>query len=205
MAAPAPVALPAEDAAIGSGSEFTPWEDAEEVVMAETANQQLFDLWRKQVEEGSQAWLKMLGQGQPVDPQAFWRPFMDQGMAAWSKVMTQGAASPDLMAQWKQFLDQWIAAWSKVLEQAMSTENFAQALGKHLETFLNAAGPAKKAAEQQVESGLAAMGLPSRNQVIGLAQQIIQLEEKVEGLGDQLAAMAKRLEQLGAAPSKGRA
>ena len=121
--------------------------------MADASNQ-LFDMWKKQVEEGSQAWLKMLGtpQAAPVDPQAFWRPFMDQGIAAWSKVMTQGQASPDLMVQWKQFLDQWIAAWSKVLEQAMGTEAFAKTLGKQMEGFLNAAGPAKKAAEQQVEA-----------------------------------------------------
>ena len=107
------------------------------------ANQQLFDMWRKQVEEGSQAWLRMLGtpQAAPMDPQAFWRPFMDQGIAAWSKVMTQGQASPDLMAQWKQFLDQWIAAWSRVLEQAMGTEAFAKTLGAQMQGFLNTANP----------------------------------------------------------------
>lgn len=172
--------------------------------MAETPSQQIFDLWKKQLDEGAQAWLKMLGQGQPVDPQAFWRPFMDQSMAAWSKVMTQGAASPDLMAQWKQFVDQWIAAWSKVLEQAMSTETFAQALGKQLEGFLNAAGPVKKAAEQQLEAGLSALGVPSRSQVVGLARQMVQLEEKVDGLEDRLDAILKRLNELGAAAKTGR-
>jgi len=166
-------------------------------IMAEHAGQQMFDMWRKQVEEGGQAWLRMLGQGQPVDPQAFWRPFMDQGMAAWSKVMTQGTASPDLMAQWKQFLDQWIAAWAKVLEQAMSTETFAQTMGKQLEGFLNTAGPAKKAAEQQVEAGLSALGLPSRSQVVDMARQIVQLEEKVDGLEDRLDAILKRLNEVG--------
>jgi hypothetical protein len=164
--------------------------------MAETSTQQLFDLWRKQVEEGAQAWLRMVGQGQPVDPQAFWRPFMDQSMAGWSKVMSQGAASPDLMSQWKQFLDQWIAAWAKVLEQAMSTEVFAQAMGKQLEGFLNAAAPARKAAEQQIETGLAAFGVPSRSQVIGLASQLIQLEEKVDRLEDRLDAILKHLNDL---------
>jgi hypothetical protein len=140
--------------------------------------QQLFDMWKKQVEEGSQAWLRMLGtpQAQPLDPQAFWRPFMDQGIAAWSKVMTQGQASPDLMAQWKQFLDQWIAAWSRVLEQAMGTEAFAKTLGK------------------QIEGSLAGLGLPSRSQVVSLAKQIVLLEEKIEGLEDKLALVLKRLE-----------
>jgi poly(hydroxyalkanoate) synthase III subunit E len=169
-----------------------------------TGAQQLFDLWKKQVDEGTQAWLKMAGQGQPVDPQAFWRPFMDQGMQAWSKVMTQGTVSPDLMAQWKQFLDQWIAAWSKVLEQAMSTENFAQAMGKQLEGFLSVAGPVKKAAEQQVEAGVASLGLPSRSQVIALAKLVAGLEEKIEGVEDRIEAVLARLDSLAAASKKER-
>jgi hypothetical protein len=162
--------------------------------MADSAPQQLLDLWKKQIDEGSQAWLRMLGQGQPMDPQAFWRPFIDQGMAAWAKVMTESAPSPDLMGQWKQFLDQWIAAWSRVLEQAMGTDSFAQALGKQLETFLNAAGPVKKAADQQVEAGLSALGVPSRSQVNGLAVQLVQMEEKIEALEDKLEAVLRRLD-----------
>jgi hypothetical protein len=161
-----------------------------------SSTQQLFDLWKKQVDEGTQAWLKMAGQGQAPDPQAFWRPFMDQGMQAWSKVMTQGTASPDLLAQWKQFLDQWIAAWSKILEQAMGTENFAQAMGKQLEGFLNVSGPVKKAVEQQIEVGLSTLGMPSRTQVIGLAKQIAGLEDKIEGLEDRLDTVLARLEGL---------
>ena len=171
----------------------------------QTSAQQLFDLWKKQVEEGSRAWLKMAGQGQTPDPQAFWRPFMDQGMQAWSKVMTQGQPSPDLMSQWKQFLDQWIAAWSKVLEQAMGTESFAQAMGKQLEGFLNQAGPVKKAAEQHIEATLAGLGVPSRSQVVGIAKQIIALEEKIDGVDDRIDAMLKRLEELTAAVRKDRA
>src|ERR1700720_164673 len=143
--------------------------------MADNTSQQLLDMWKRQVEDGTQAWLRMMGQGPaagtpPMDPQSFWRPFMDQGMAAWSKLMTQGPPSADLMGQWKQFLDQWIAAWSKVLEQAMGTETFAQAMGKQLEGFLNQAGPVKKAAEQHIESTLAGLGVPSRSQVVGIAK-----------------------------------
>jgi hypothetical protein len=184
--------------------------------MAEPVGQQLFDLWRRQLEEGTQAWMKLVNQAAagpqaaaapvapPVlDPQAFWRPFMDQTMAAWSKVMTQGSVSPDLMTQWKQFLDQWIAAWSKALEQAMGTETFAAALGKQLEVFLNAAGPTKKAAEQQIEQTLGGLGLPSRSQVVGVAQQIIQLEEKIEGVEDRLDAVLKRLDEVAASLKQG--
>ncbi|PYO36733.1 MAG: hypothetical protein DMD86_04230, partial [Candidatus Rokuibacteriota bacterium] len=72
-----------------------------------------------------------------------------------------------------------------------------QAMGKQLEGFLNTAGPAKKAAEQQVEAALYALGVPSRSQVVGLAWQLVQLEEKVDGLEDRLDAILKRLNELG--------
>jgi hypothetical protein len=119
--------------------------------------------------------------------------------------MTQGAPSADLMMQWKQFLDQWIAAWSKVLEQAMGTETFAQAMGKQMESFLNTVGPVKKAAEQQIEAGLAGLGMPSRSQVVGLAAQLVQLEDKVEGIEDRLDAVMRQLQDLGAAIRRDRA
>jgi len=181
--------------------------------MADNPNQQLLDMWKRQVEEGTQAWLRMMGQAQvpgmpgmpnmapnmAMDPQAFWRPFMDQGMAAWSKVMTQGASpSPDLMVQWKQFLDQWIAAWSRVLEQAMSTDTFAQLMGKQLEGFLNVSAPIKKAAEQQIDASLAGLGIPSRGQVTALARHVAQVEEKIDALEDKLDRILRRLNDAGA-------
>jgi hypothetical protein len=175
--------------------------------MADNTSQQLLDMWKRQVEEGTQAWLRMMGQAQAptaapnmaMDPQAFWRPFMDQGMAAWSKVMTQGTApSPDLMAQWKQFLDQWIAAWSRVLEQAMGTDTFAQLMGKQLEGFLNVSAPIKKAAEQQIDASLAGLGIPSRGQVTALARHVAQVEEKIDALEDKLDRVLRRLHDSGA-------
>ena len=157
---------------------------------------QLMDLWKRQMEEGTQAWVRLMSQASggaasapAVDPQAFWKPFMDQGIAAWSKVMTQGPASPELMTQWKQFIDQWIAAWSRVLEQTMGTEAFAQVLGRQLDASLTAAGPAKKAADQQVEASLASLGIASRSQV----------EEKIEGVEDRLDAVLEPLDELAAA------
>jgi Poly(R)-hydroxyalkanoic acid synthase subunit (PHA_synth_III_E) len=168
--------------------------------VADNPSQQLFDLWKRQMEEGAQAWLKMMGQSAPAasapDLTAFWRPFLDQSMAAWAKVLTQGAASPEMMTQWKQFLDQWIAAWARVLEQSMGTEAFARVLGKQLEASLNVADPARKAAEQYIESTLASIGLPSRSQVVALAKQVVQLEEKIEGLEDRLDAVLERLRQV---------
>ena len=158
--------------------------------------QALFDLWKKQIEEGTQAWTRLMSQGQAADPAAFWRPFMDQGMAAWSKLFTQGPVTPDLMTQWKQFLDQWIAAWSKVLEQAMGTEAFAQALGKYLEQWLTLQAPMKKVADESTEVTLSALGVPSRSQVVGLARQLVDLDDRIEQVEERLDGLMRRMDDL---------
>jgi len=165
--------------------------------MAENSSTQaLFDLWKKQIEEGTQAWLRMMGQPQAADPTLFWRPFLDQGMAAWVKLLTQGPVTPDLLGQWKQFLDQWIATWGKVLEQAMGTEAFAQALGKYLEQWLAFQAPVRKVVGESAEAALSALGIPSRSQVVGIARQLMDLDDRIEKLEDRMGALMTRMDDL---------
>src|SRR5262249_14607143 len=89
---------------VGRGEPRSP--GGQTMAMAQAGSQELLDLWTKQMEEGSETWLRMLRQGLLTDPQAFWRAFMDQGAAAWSALLTQASPSPDLSGQWKPFLDQ---------------------------------------------------------------------------------------------------
>lgn len=159
----------------------------------QAGSQALFDLWKQQLDEATQAWQRMMAQGQAVDPSQFWRPFMDQGIAAWSKLLTQGPVTPDLQAQWKQFLDQWIAAWGKVLERAMGTEAFAQALGNYLEQWLALQGPARRATAEASEAALSALGVPSRAQVTGLARQLGDIEDRLESLEDRVGELVTLL------------
>src|SRR5215470_16137058 len=136
--------------------------------MADTPGpNQLFEQWRKQFEEGAQAWARLVTPPAPTppDPTAFWRPVLDQGVQTWAKLFAQTPATPELLTQWKQFLDQ----------------------------FLVAHGPMKKAVDQQVEAALQALNLPSRSQVTALAKQIVELEERIERLEDTIIAAIRRL------------
>ena len=156
--------------------------------------QEAFDLWRRSLEEGTQAWLRALGPAAaqppptapPFDFTQFWRPLLVQGMDLWQKAAAQGSLSPEFMQQWKSVLDQSIEAWSKALGQAMATEEFAQALGRYLDQSLAAQAPFKKGLEQYTDMALKTLGLPSRGQVVSLASQVVGLEERIEGLEDRL-------------------
>src|SRR2546427_2423278 len=158
---------------------------------------QLFEQWRKQFEEGAQAWTRLLSQAPPTtatpDPTAFWRPVLDQGVQTWAKLFAQTPATPELLTQWKQFLDQWIEAWSKVLGQTMGTEQFAKAMGQSLDQFLVTSAPAKKIVDQQIEQALQALNLPSRSQVTAVAKQIVELEDRIERLEDSITAVRSPL------------
>ena len=164
-----------------------------------TDSTQFFDMWRRQLEESTQAWTRMVTQATappapPPDPMAFWRPVLNQGLEQWARMFAQTPASPDLMVQWKQFLDQWIEAWSRVLGQAMNTESFAKLMGGSLENWLAAQAPLKKAGEQAVEQTLQGMNVASRTQLTSVAKQIVELEERLERVEDGIQAILKRLE-----------
>ena len=155
--------------------------------------QDAFEIWKKALEDGTQAWVRSLGQSQgPHSPSGapdfsqFCRPILGQGMDMWQKAAAQGGVSPEFAQQWKAFLDQWIEVWSKVLGQAMGTEGFAQALGRYLDQTLTAQAPLKKGMEQYTDQALRTLGLPSRGQVVGVASQLVALEERIEGLEDRL-------------------
>ena len=164
--------------------------------MTEPTTQQLFDVWRRQLEESTQAWTRMVSQAPSAavpDPMAFWRPVLNHGLEQWAQVFAQSPATPDLVGQWKQFLDQWVEAWSRVLGQTMGTEHFAQLMGRSLEGWLAAQAPMKKAGEQAIEQTLQSLNVASRTQLTAVARQIVELEERLERIEEGVAAVLKRL------------
>lgn len=176
--------------------------------MAETSpSQQMFEIWKRQLEEGAKSWAQLMTKGAtpaPPDPAGFWwKPMFEQGLAQWARIFAQTPVTPELTSQWKQFLDQSIDAWSKALSQAMSTESFAQMMGKTLDQWLVSQAPAKRLADQSVEAALQAFNLPSRTQVAGVAKQIVDLEERLDRLEDTIAALGRRLEEALRPPSAG--
>jgi hypothetical protein len=162
--------------------------------------QDAFEIWKKALDDGTQAWVRAMGQASSAqsptampDFSQFWRPILGQGMDLWQKAAAQGGVSPEFAQQWKAFMDQWIEAWSKALGQAMGTEGFAQSLGRYLDQTLAAQGPLRKGAEQYTDQALRTLGLPSRAQVVGVASQLVALEERIEGLEDRLDEIRRLL------------
>jgi hypothetical protein len=159
-----------------------------------SSTQQLFDSWKKQFDEGASAWTRFMkasaqpGTAPPPDPMNWWRPMMEQFADTWMKAV-QGGVAPDALAQWKAYLDQWIATWDKMLTQTMQTDAFAETLGRQLDRWLAVQSPMRKAVSDSTEAALKALDLPSRQQVIGIARQLTELDDRLEDIENRLAAL----------------
>src|SRR2546426_12566906 len=142
--------------------------------------QQLFDLWKKGLEDSTQAWSRLLTQSPaaPPDPTAFWKPVVEQWMQVWARTIAASPVSPDIATQWKQFLDHSIEAWSRMLGQAMNTDGFAQLLGRYLDQWLVTTAAIKKATDQQIEAALQTLNMASRTQLTAVAPPLDQLGER---------------------------
>ena len=138
------------------------------------------------MDQGMEAWQKLVGQQQAPDISQFWRPMFGQSLDVWAQILKQGMSSPDVLAHWKKFLDDSVEGWSKVLEQAMGTEGFAAAMGKSLEQYMNTVGPVRKNLQSSNEEFLRTMNLPSRKQITDLASQVVSLEARLERLEERI-------------------
>jgi hypothetical protein len=167
--------------------------------MADNTTQQLFDLWKRNIDETTQAWARLMTQtasSPPPEATDFWRMLIDQGFQTWARALAQTPLTPDIMTQWKQLMDHAMEAWSRAFGQIMGTEAFAQGLGRTLDQFLLMSAPARKAADQSIEASLQTLNLPSRAQMTGVAKQIVDLEERIEAIEDGLGAILRRLDDI---------
>src|SRR5262245_12797917 len=161
------------------------------------ATDQFFEFWKKKVEQGTETWARMAGQKsastEPFDPSKFWRPMFDQLLGEWSKAVQQGVMTPDVMKQWKAFLDQWLLTWDKMFAELLQTDAFADIMGKQLQQWLSVQAPFRQGAAAAQETTLQALGLPSRAQVVGIARQLMELDDRLEEIENRLTTLDSRL------------
>lgn len=86
---------------------------------------------------------------------------------------------------WRQFYEDNEQAWTRAMKDVFSTQGYAEAQGKMLETFL--------ALQKTMRDGMSAqlnnLNVPTRDDVARLGELILGLEEKVDQLDEQIAGL----------------
>jgi polyhydroxyalkanoic acid synthase PhaR subunit len=106
----------------------------------------------------------------------------------------------DPFAPWVQFVDRWVQSWSGVMSETVANERFAASMGEQLEGMLEATRLVRQQMKVSMDQYLQQMNLPTRDQVVSLAERLTHIEMRLDDLDaklddtlDQLKAIRKSL------------
>lgn len=105
----------------------------------------------------------------------------------------------DPIGTWRAWRDASLEAWAKSLTAMVNTETFSQAIGAQLDALLAISGPVQQAVQQYMERYLAQAQLPSRNEVVTLAERLTNIEFRLDDMQAQLDELADLVRKLAVA------
>ncbi|MDR7487729.1 MAG: poly(R)-hydroxyalkanoic acid synthase subunit PhaE, partial [Armatimonadota bacterium] len=113
----------------------------------------------------------------------------------------RGVAPSGEPEPWQALQKAWLDAWAKAMHETVAAEEFAQVMGRSLEVFLQAWAPLRQM-ERVLQRSLEGAGLPTRADVLALAERLDGLARQVEALAGRVDALRGRSGR--AAPPSGR-
>jgi polyhydroxyalkanoic acid synthase PhaR subunit len=101
----------------------------------------------------------------------------------------------------KSMRDSGMDAWSKMMVQLVNTEAYSQATGMMLDTWLTTSAPFRKALESTMTQVLTNLNMPTRNDVVSVAERLTNIELRLDDLEAKLDDV-QRAARKPAAPAK---
>ena len=108
----------------------------------------------------------------------------------------------DPTGAFKSMRDSGMDAWSKMMIQFVNTDAYAQTLATMLDAWLTTSAPFRKAIESAVTQVLVNLNMPTRTDVVSLAERLTNIEMRLDDLEAKLEEMQHAAN--GAAPRRGR-
>lgn len=128
-----------------------------------------------------------------------------QGQAQAPADPTAVANMFDPFGVWKPVRDANMDAWSKAAIEFTSSEAYSRATAQLLDGYLTASQPFQKLIEQTMTRTLAALNMPSRAEVITLAERMTNIELRLDDMDAKLDDLRRLIERGPRPAAKGRA
>ncbi len=87
---------------------------------------------------------------------------------------------PDPLTLWREWAQQAEEQWNQALNQIMGSEAFASTMGRSMEVML----ALQSRLAQQFEATLKAWNLPTRSDLVAIAERLAEVEERLDRLAD---------------------
>ena len=98
-----------------------------------------------------------------------------------------------MMTMLKQTRDANLEILSKFMIDVVNSDEYAQATGAALAQSLAASQPARQALERSMTNTLQALNMPSRAEVISIAERLVNVETRLDDLDAKLSIQQKAL------------
>ena len=92
----------------------------------------------------------------------------------------------DPMGAFRQMRDAYLDVWSKTMVDTVNSEAYAKATGSLLDAYLAVSSPFREAIEKAMVQVLQQLSMPSRADVIGLAERFTNVEMRLDDMDAKL-------------------
>jgi hypothetical protein len=101
----------------------------------------------------------------------------------------------DPIGQMIQFYDAMSKSWAKAMSDAVSSKGFAESVGQQLEGSLETMTVMRRQFTDLFEQYLQQMNLPTRKEIVGLADRLTRMEMAMDDLDAKLDKVLDHLEK----------
>ncbi len=86
-------------------------------------------------------------------------------------------------------------AFAKAMVQLVNTESYSQATGQMLDTYLTTSAPFRRVLESSMTQVLTQFNMPTRSDVISLAERLTNIEMRLDDLDARFDALERQVTQ----------
>ncbi len=99
--------------------------------------------------------------------------------------------------------DAYMDTWSKTMIELVGSEGYAQATSRLLDSYLTMSTPVRKLLESSMAQVLAQLNMPTRADVVSLAERMTNIEMRLDDLDARFDKLERLLQERPAAPMDG--
>ena len=102
------------------------------------------------------------------------------------------------LKNWKSMRDTSLESWSKMMIDMVNSDEYSQATGQWLDTYLTMSQPMKRIIDMTMTQVLTGLNMPMRSDVTNLAERLTNIEMRMDDLDAKLDDILHTMQALSA-------
>lgn len=109
----------------------------------------------------------------------------------------------DPLGFWRTTQDSALDSWSKSMVELVNSQPYAEATARMLDSYLSMSIPMRKLLSQTMEQTLSQFNMPTRTEVISLAERLTNIEMRLDDMDARMDDILRLLKTVASAQASG--